>query len=77
MALGLTQPLTGMSTRNISWGKGGRCVGLMTLQPSCANFLEIWASQLHGTLRVYSGLYGCCSLFTIYTFFFIQFISFH
>ena len=28
MALGLTQPLTEMSTRNISWGKGGRCVGL-------------------------------------------------
>ena len=29
MALGLTQPLTEMSTRNISWGvKGSRCVGL-------------------------------------------------
>jgi hypothetical protein len=28
MALGLTQPLTEMSTRNISWGRGGRCVGL-------------------------------------------------
>ena len=28
MALGLTQPLTEMSTRNISWGcKDGRCVG--------------------------------------------------
>jgi len=28
MALGLTQHLTEMSTRNISWGdKGGRCVG--------------------------------------------------
>ena len=24
MALGLSQPLTAMSTRNISWGKGGR-----------------------------------------------------
>ena len=31
MALRLTQPLTEMSTRNISWGKGGRCVGLTTL----------------------------------------------
>ena len=31
MALGLTQPLTQMSTRNISCGgKGGRCVGLTT-----------------------------------------------
>ena len=34
MALGLTQPLTEMSTRNISLGsKGGRCVGLTTLPP--------------------------------------------
>jgi len=32
MALGLTQPLTEMSTRNISWGgKGGRCVRLTNL----------------------------------------------
>jgi len=36
MALGLTQPLTEMITRNISWGgKGGRCIGLTTLPPSC------------------------------------------
>jgi len=40
-ALGLTQPLTETSTRNISCGgKGGRCVGL-TLLPSCAFCLEI------------------------------------
>jgi hypothetical protein len=32
MAQGPTQPLTEMSTRNISWGKGGRCVGLTTFQ---------------------------------------------
>ena len=31
MALGLTQPLTEMSTRDISWGKACRCVGLTTL----------------------------------------------
>jgi len=38
MTLGLTQPLTEMSTRNVSWrGKGGRCVGLTTLPPSCAD----------------------------------------
>jgi hypothetical protein len=48
---GLTQPLTEMSTRNISWGKGGRCVGLTTLPPSCAYCLEIWEPQPPGTLR--------------------------
>jgi len=32
MVLGLTQPLTEMSTRYISWGeKDGRCVELTTL----------------------------------------------
>jgi len=32
-----------MNTRNISWGaKGGQCVGLTTLPPSCANCFEIW-----------------------------------
>ena len=47
MTLGSTQTLTEMSTRRISWGKGGRCVWLTTLPPSCAvmksgniNFLE-------------------------------------
>jgi hypothetical protein len=47
MALGSTQPLTEMSTRCISWDKGGRYVRLTTLPPSCVvmksgnfNFLE-------------------------------------
>jgi len=31
-----TQPLVKMSTRNIPGGKGGRCMGLTTLPPSCA-----------------------------------------
>jgi hypothetical protein len=37
MALGSTQPLTEMSTRNISSGcKHGRCVGLTTYHPHVA-----------------------------------------
>jgi len=58
MALGLTQPLTEMSTRSISWGggKGGRSIGLTTLLPSCADCLEIWEPQPSGTLRACPGL---------------------
>ena len=56
MALGLTQPLTEISTRNISWGKGGRCVELTILPPSCADCLEIWEPQPPGTLRACPGL---------------------
>jgi len=49
VVLGSTQALTEMSTRNISWGKDGRCLELTTLPHSCAvvlkssslNFLEI------------------------------------
>ena len=56
MALGLTQPLTEMSTRNISWGcKGGRCLGL-TLPHSSADCLEICEPQPPGTLRACPGL---------------------
>jgi hypothetical protein len=36
---------TEMSTRNISRGKDGRCVGLTTLPPSYADCLEIWEPQ--------------------------------
>jgi len=37
-------------------GKGGRCVGLTILPPSCADCLEIWEHQLPGTLRASPGL---------------------
>jgi hypothetical protein len=37
-------------------GKGGRCVGLITLPPSCADCLEIWEPQPPGTLRASPGL---------------------
>jgi hypothetical protein len=54
VALGLTQPLTNISTTNISWG--GRYLGLTTLPPSCADCLEIWEHQPPGTLRACPGL---------------------
>jgi hypothetical protein len=41
MTLGSTQPLTEMSTRDISGGQGGRCVGLTILPPLCADCLKI------------------------------------
>jgi len=37
-------------------GKGGRCIGLTTLPPSCADCLEICKPQPPGTLRVCPGL---------------------
>jgi hypothetical protein len=33
------------------WGRGGWCIGLTSLKPSCANCLEIWAPQSPVTLR--------------------------
>jgi len=57
MALGLTQPLTEMSTRNISWEvKGDWRVGLTTLPLSCADCPEIWEPQPPGTLMACPGL---------------------
>jgi hypothetical protein len=61
---GVTQPVPEMSTRNNSWGKGGRCVGLTTLPLSCADCLEIWEPQPPGTLRACPGLqWDCFTLF--------------
>jgi hypothetical protein len=51
MALGSTQPLTEMSTRNISRGRGGRFVELTTLPPLCADCPDIWEPQPPGTRR--------------------------
>jgi hypothetical protein len=58
MALGLTQPLTQMITRNnsLGGGKGGWCVGLTTFLPSCADFREIWEPQHPGT---YGPVHAC------------------
>jgi len=53
-----------MSIRNISWGKGGRCLGLTTLPLSCADCLEIWEPQPPGTFRACPGLQWECFTFT-------------
>jgi hypothetical protein len=37
-------------------GKGGRCVRLTTLPPSCADCLEVWEPQPPGTLRACNGI---------------------
>ena len=37
-------------------GKGGRCIGLTTLPPWCANCLETWQPQPPGTLRACTGI---------------------
>ena len=48
-----------------SGGKGGRCVGLTTLPPSCADCLEIWVPRPSGTLRACPGQYRDCFTFYI------------
>jgi hypothetical protein len=37
-------------------GKGGRCVGLTALPPSCTDCLDIWEPQPPETLRAYTGI---------------------
>ena len=67
MALRSTQPLTEMSTRDISrMGKSGRCVGLTTLPNSCAECHEIWEPQPSGDLRASPGLYRDTLTFTTF-----------
>ena len=56
-ALGSTQPPAEMSTRNISWYKGGRCLGLTNLLSSCADFPEIWEPQTPATVLGFINLY--------------------
>jgi len=66
-------PLIEISTRNISREKGisGRCIGLTTLLPSCADFLDILQPQLPGTLRACPGLYRDSFTFYIYIYVYI------
>ena len=64
-----TQPLTENSIRNISWwgeggGKGGRCLGMTALPPSCTDFPEIWYAHSPGTLTANPCLQSDCFTFT-------------
>jgi hypothetical protein len=62
MALGLTQPLTELST-----SRGGRCAGLTTLPLSRAYCLEIWEPQPPGTLTACPAPYrDCFNLLHVY-----------
>jgi hypothetical protein len=54
--MGLTQTYKNEYQEYFLVGKGGRCMGLTTLPPSCADCLEIWESQPTGTLRACPGL---------------------
>jgi hypothetical protein len=36
--------------------EGGRCIGLNTLPPLCADYFEIWELQPSGNLRACPGL---------------------
>jgi hypothetical protein len=56
LAMGSTKPLTEISTRNISWGKGSRCEGLTALLPSSVDCHKIWEPQPAGSLRALLGV---------------------
>ena len=54
----MTQPLNRNECQEyILGGKGGRCVGLITLIHSCADCLDIWEPQPPGTF----GLIQACN----------------
>ena len=53
------------------WGKGGRCVGLTNLPPSCNDCHGIWEPKPAGNLRASPGLFRDCFtriLYNLYTF---------
>ena len=51
MALGPTQPLTEMSTRDLPWGKDGRRVGLQPCHFNVPTVRKSWEPQPPGALR--------------------------
>jgi hypothetical protein len=54
MTLQSTQYPTEMNTRNISRGKGGRCLGLTTYLLQVPINLQIWKPQLSGNILLHS-----------------------
>jgi hypothetical protein len=68
MALGSTQPLTEMSTRNLPGGKkkkSGRRVGLTTLPPSVSRMSENVGASTSRNPKGLHGLYRGNFTFTI------------
>jgi hypothetical protein len=76
MALGSTQPLVEMSTRNIPGGKGGRYVRL-TSPPLRAECHEIWEPKPPGTLWATPGLLRDSFTFTIKRREFLEYLRKH
>ena len=66
MALGSTQPLVKMSTRNIPGGKDGRCVRLTNSSPSCAKCHEIWEPKPPGIFWAIPDMLHVTGLLYIY-----------
>ena len=66
MALGLTQPLAEMSTRNISWGERRPVHRADTLTTFICRLFEIWETQTPGSLRACPGLLWDCFTYTLY-----------
>jgi hypothetical protein len=65
MALGSTQPPKEMAPGIFRGLKGGRCVELTTLPPSCADCLEIWDPQPPVTLKACPVCNGIALRFTL------------
>ena len=67
MTLGSNEPLIEISTRNMSWGKGGQCIGLTTLPPSRADCLQIVGASTSRSRKGFSRpvegqLCNCCNI---------------